>query len=212
VLVSRPLWLFLALLAFSCVHAGLAHAQQEQPRREAILLVAHPAMTDLRFAETVVLVTFPPDAGPEGVVLNKPSLVELRSIWPDRPDRQRRTDVIHYGGPVEPDGLLFVFRMAPAPQRALWVTDDVYFSGDGRLLDKLLEEPQPVKHQRFFAGFAGWAPGQLENEIAWGGWYVLPVDPEVIFEMPVDDMWQKLLERATLPRAGTSLPALSSRL
>ena len=176
-------------------------AQEGGREKEAILLVAHPAMTDLRFAETVVLVTFPPDAGPEGVVLNKPSLVELRSIWPQRPDRQGRTDIIHYGGPVEPDGLLFVFRMTPPPQRALWVTEDVYFSGDGQLLEKLLEEKEPVKYQRFFAGFAGWAPGQLQDEIDWGGWYVLPVDPEVIFDMPVEGMWERLLERATLPRA-----------
>ncbi|MGH8247841.1 MAG: YqgE/AlgH family protein [Gammaproteobacteria bacterium] len=178
-----------------------ARAQQEEAQREAILLVAHPAMTDLRFAETVVLVTFPPDAGPMGVVLNKPSLVELRTIWPEHPDRQGRIDIVHYGGPVEPDGLLFVFRMTPAPRRALWVTDDIYFSGDGKLLDELMHERQPVPHQRFFAGYAGWAPGQLEDEIAWGGWYVLPVDAEVIFDMPVEDMWERLLERATLPRA-----------
>jgi putative transcriptional regulator len=194
--MSRALAAVLVAVAL-CLPA----AAQQAGRREAILLVAHPSMTDLRFAETVVLVTFPPDSGPEGVVLNKPSLVELRSVWPNRPERQGRTDLIHYGGPVEPDGLLFLFRMKPPPQRALWVTEDIYYSGDGQLLDKLLEENKPVKHQRFFAGFAGWAPGQLENEIAWGGWYVLPVDSEVIFDMPIEGMWEKLLERATLPRA-----------
>jgi putative transcriptional regulator len=186
--------------AWGCLPTELP-AEEDVPRKEAVLLVAHPAMTDLRFAETVVLVTFPPDAGPMGVVLNKPSLVELRTIWPDHPGRQGRTDIIHFGGPVEPDGLLFLFRMAPAPKRAVWVTDDIYFSGDGKLLDQLLTEPRPVAHQRFFAGYAGWAPGQLENEIDWGGWYVLPVDEEVIFDMPVADMWERMLERATLPRA-----------
>ena len=187
--------ILLAIAIFPSAYA------EEAARKEAVLLVAHPAMTDLRFAETVVLVMFPPDAGPEGVVLNKPSVVELRSVWPDRPDRQGRTDIVHHGGPVEPDGLLFVFRMTPTPQRALWVTEDIYFSGDGDLLNKLLEEKGPVAHQRFFAGYAGWAPGQLESEIAWGGWYVLPVDPEVIFDMPVENMWETLLLRATLPRA-----------
>lgn len=181
-------------------------AQESGGQKEAILLVAHPAMTDLRFAETVVLVTFPPDAGPMGVVLNKPSLVELRTIWPELPGRQGRTDLVHYGGPVEPDGLLFVFRMTPPPKRAVWVTDDIYFSGDGKLLDRLLTEPRPVRNQRFFAGYAGWAPGQLENEIDWGGWYVLPIDEEVIFGMPVEDMWERLLERATLPRASLQEP------
>jgi len=211
--MRSTLRLMLAAAAFTALSPGdHAQAQRDRPDREAILLVAHPAMTDLRFAETVVLVMFPPDSGPEGVVLNKPSLVELRTIWPERPDRQGRTDIIHYGGPVEPDGLLFVFRMTPVPQHALWVTDDIYFSGDGRLLEQLLEEPRPVRHQRFFAGYAGWAPGQLEDEISWGGWYVLPVDPEVIFHMPVEDMWERLLERATLPRASVSPPALCAAL
>jgi putative transcriptional regulator len=158
-------------------------------------------MTDLRFAETVVLVTFPPDAGPMGVILNKPGALELRSIWPERQDRQGRTDIIHYGGPVEPDGLLFVFRMQPAPQKAQWVTGDVYLSGDGPLLDKLLEAPRPVPDQRFFAGYAGWAPGQLDDEIGMGGWYVLPVDSTIIFGTPANGMWEKMLEQATMLRA-----------
>jgi putative transcriptional regulator len=189
------------LAAWPC-GAGTAHAQQNPAeRKEAILLVAHPAMTDLRFAETVVLVTFPPDTGPMGVILNKPGALELRSIWPDRPERQGRTDIIHYGGPVEPDELLFLFRMQPRPVKALWVTEDIYFSGDGPLLDQLLEARTPVAHQRFFAGYAGWASGQLDDEIGMGGWYVLPVDAEVIFGMPSEGMWEKMLERATMLRA-----------
>jgi putative transcriptional regulator len=188
-----------------CAASGGVRAQQETPqaeRNEAILLVAHPAMTDPRFAETVVLVAFPPDTGPMGLILNKPGALELRSIWPDRADRQGRTDIIHYGGPVQPDGLLFLFRMRPAPQKALWVTEDIYFSGDGPLLDQLLQTPSPVRDQRFFTGYAGWAPGQLDGEIGMGGWYVLPVDSEVIFGMPAEGMWEKMLDRATMLRAG----------
>ncbi len=199
----RKIRLFVLFLSAPFAILPMLHAQdaREATAREAILLVAHPVMTDMRFAETVVLVTFPPDTGPMGVVLNKPTAVQLREIWPDRPDRQGRTDIIHYGGPVQPDGLLFVFRMSPPPKKALWITDDIYLSGDSALLDSLLARPKPVPTQRYFAGYAGWAYGQLEDEIAWGGWYVLRIDPDVIFNMNSEDMWQKLLERATLPRA-----------
>jgi putative transcriptional regulator len=191
----RLAWLAITLAAFTSAPA------QEAPR-EAVMLVAHPAMTDLRFAESVVVVTFPPDTGPMGVILNKPGPLTLNTIWPDRPDRATRTDTLYYGGPVEPDGLLFVFRMSPPPERALWVTDDIWFSGDGAILEALLNEPAPVpERQRFFTGYAGWAPGQLEYEIALGGWYVLQVDPEVIFHMEAEGMWERMLERATLPRA-----------
>jgi putative transcriptional regulator len=190
--------ILLAIAIFPSAYA------QEAARKEAVLLVAHPAMTDLRFAETVVLVMFPPDAGPEGVVLNKPSLVELKSVWPDRPDRQGRTDIVHYGGPVEPDGLLFVFRMTPTPQRALWVTEDVYFSGDGDLLNKLLEEKGPVAHQRFFAGYAGWAPGQLEDEIKRNGWLTVGADLDVIFQVPPEGRYDAALRALGVTTANLS--------
>ncbi len=198
--ILGPRWLPALLSAALLVLAGPSPAQ-ELARREAVLLVAHPDMPDPRFAETVVLVSYPPDSGPMGVVLNRPGPLELRALWPDREDRQGRTDRIDFGGPVEPDGLLFVFRMSPPPERAVWITGDIYFSGDGEILNRLLALPEPPSDQRFFAGFAGWAEGQLEFEIAEGVWYVLPPDPRVIFEMDALQMWRRLLERATLPRA-----------
>jgi putative transcriptional regulator len=198
--LSRAVLLPVMLATLAALPAAAETPPEQQ--REAIMLVAHPSMTDLRFAESVVVVTFPPDTGPMGVILNKPGPLKLNSVWPDRADRQARTDTLYYGGPVEPDGLLFLFRMSPAPQRALWVTDDIHFSGDAAILDALLAEPTPVPdRQRFYVGYAGWAPGQLEYEIGLGGWYVLQVDPDVIFHMDTGDMWQRMLERATLPRA-----------
>jgi putative transcriptional regulator len=194
----RPLFLLAALALLAT--ASPARAQETPQQREAIMLVAQPGMIDPRFAETVVLVTFPPDAGPMGVVLNRPSPLELRSIWPDRSDRQGRTELIHFGGPLQPDGLLFVFRMTPAPEKALWVTGNIYLSGDGDILERLMAIPEPPADQRFYAGYAGWAEGQLEHEIELRGWYVLKPDPEVIFEMNALDMWERMIERATLPR------------
>jgi putative transcriptional regulator len=193
--------IFCAAAAASLLPAGETYAQKTAAK-EAVLLVAHPGMVDPRFASSVVLVTFPLDAGPMGVILNQPSTVELRSIWPQRPERQGRTDLIYFGGPVEPDGLLFVFRMSPPPAKAVWAIGDIHLSGDGQLLEKLLEKTSPVPDQRFFAGYAGWAPGQLESEIDQGGWYVLPADENVIFTLSGEKLWEDLLKRATMLRAG----------
>ena len=195
-----------ALLALG----GSACAQEAAPEREAVLLVAHPGMIDPRFAETVVLVTFPSDAGPMGVILNRPGPLEIRSLWPDRPERQKRDDRIFFGGPVQADGLLFVFRMSPPPEKAQWVMGDVYLSGDGALLDRLMAIPEPPVDQRFFAGYAGWAVGQLEYEIEQGGWYVLQADLRVIFEMNALDMWERMLQRATLPRTSLEKPCCAT--
>ncbi len=170
-------------------------------QHDSILLVAAQHMMDPIFARTVVLVMFPTDAGPSGVILNRPTPMKLRDIWPDQPQRQGRTDTLHFGGPVEPDGLLFLFRMTPPPERAWWAVDNIYFSGDGELLETLLAKTEPDPDQRFFAGLAGWAPGQLENEIARGDWHVLSADPEVIYDTELHTLWQRMHQLATLPRA-----------
>ena len=196
--------IYISLLVCTAIlsAASLSAAQtNSKGQRDSILLVAARHMMDPNFARSVVLVMFPTDTGPSGVVLNRPSPMMLRDIWPDREQRQRRTDTLYIGGPVQPDGLLFLFRMTPPPERAWWAIDDIYFSGDGEILDRLLEEPEPVTGQRFFAGFSGWAPGQLEHEIARGDWHVLEADPEVIYDTELDTLWWRMYQRATLPRA-----------
>ena len=173
-------------------------------QRDSILLVAARHLADPIFGHSVVLVMFPTDTGPSGVVLNRPSSLTLRDVWPGREDRQSRTDTLCIGGPVQPDGLLFLFRMTPPPERAWWAIEDIYFSGDGELLETLLKQPEPVTGQRFFAGYSGWAPGQLENEIARGDWHVLEADPKVIYDTELETLWWRMYQRATLPRASVS--------
>ena len=182
----------------------LAQPQEHEPegQKESILLVAARHMQDLNFARSVVLVMFPLDAGPSGVILNRPTDMMLRDIWPEHPERQGRTDTLYIGGPVNPNGLSFMFRMTPPPERAWWAVDDVYLSGDADLLEVLLEDPEPDPEQRFFAGFAGWAPGQLEREIARGDWHVLRADDEVLYDAEPGTLWRRMYQRATLPRAG----------
>jgi putative transcriptional regulator len=180
-----------------------AQAQEHNPKqqKESILLVAARHLTDINFARSVVLVMFPTDTGPSGVILNRPTEMMLRDIWPERPDRQGRTDTLYVGGPVKPNGLLFMFRMSPPPERAWWTAEDVYFSGDSDLLETLLEHPGAIADQRFFAGYAAWAPEQLEHEIARGDWHVLSVDTDVLYDTEPDSLWWRMYQRATLPRA-----------
>ena len=176
----------------------------ESESRDSILLVAARHLNDPNFARSVVLVMFPPDAGPSGVILNRPTSMTLRDIWPEPDKRHGRTDALYIGGPVEPDGLLFLFRMAPPPSRAWRATEDIYFSGDGQLLEKLLEQTDSIQQQRFFAGYAGWATGQLEWEISRGDWHVLEVDPEIIYDTDPETLWTRMYQRATLLRASVS--------
>jgi putative transcriptional regulator len=199
----RGLTLGLILLAIAgfCT-AGLVHAQAENER--AFLLVAKPGMLDPIFDKTVVLAVRPDDGGPIGVILNRPSTVSLRELFPDRPEMANRRDLVFLGGPVEPDALLFAFRSPRKPAKGLSVADDIYISGFSDVLAEVLKHPENAAQQRFFTGFSGWAAGQLENEIAQGGWYVLRFDARAVFDMNPLTMYEDMLKRATTSRIEAS--------
>ena len=192
--------LFAAMLVLA---AGSLRAQVKVAQIEsehAFLLVAKRGMLDGNFAGTVVLAVRPDDGGPVGVILNRPSTVELRSLYPDRADIAGRRDLLFLGGPLQPDALLLAFRSPRKPSKGLFVADDIYISGFSEVLDEILKHPENAGQQRFFAGFSGWAAGQLEDEIAQGGWYVLRFDARAVFDMNPLTMYQELLKRAAVPR------------
>ena len=178
--------------------SGMVHAQVETER--VFLLVAKGGMMDPTFSKTVVLAVRPDDGGPVGVILNRPSTVELRSLYPDRAEIANRRDLVFLGGPVEPDALLFAFRSPRKPSKGLFVAADIYLSGFSEVLAEILKHPENAGQQRFFTGFSGWAAGQLEDEIAQGGWYVLRFDARAVFDMNPLTMYEELLKRATVPR------------
>jgi putative transcriptional regulator len=191
----------LSLTAVLLLAPAPAPAQTETAR--TFLLVAQPDMLDPNFSRTVVLVTRPEDSGPLGVILNRPTNVQLRELYPERTELAGRDDLVFFGGPVQPDALLFAFRSAAKPPKGLAVTSDIYISGFSEVLDELLKHPENAHEQRFFAGYAGWAQGQLEFEIERGGWYRLPLDVDAIFKMNPLTIYEDLVKRATVRRIET---------
>ena len=178
--------------------SGIVHAQVETER--VFLLVANAGMMDPTFSKTVVLAVRPDDGGPVGVILNRPSTVELRSLYPGRADTADRRDPVFIGGPVQPDALLFAFRSPRKPSKGLFIADDIYISGFSEVLDEILKHPENAGQQRFFIGFSGWAAGQLEDEIAQGGWHVLRFDARAVFDMNPLTMYEEMHKRASVPR------------
>ena len=162
----------------------------------AIFLVAKPELLDPHFAQSVVLVVFPKDAGPVGVILNRPVPLTLKDVFSEEPRLRGRGDQLYFGGPVHVNALMFLFRRADAPQNAFPIVGDLYLSGDGGLLDEMLSRSDG-QVQRFFLGYSGWATQQLDFEIAEGGWYVVPADLETVLKGDPKTLWRDLLLRAT---------------
>jgi putative transcriptional regulator len=187
-MLRRLLLLCLLLLA------APSNGQQESGA-DPVLLVASTELQDPNFAHSVVLVLFPAGGSPTGVILNRPTRLAWSEAFPDEPALRARADPIYFGGPVRINALWFLFRQGTPQGNVLPVLDDLYLSSDGELLDRLLETHALV--DRFFVGYSGWAPAQLDMEIAQGAWHVLPADLDVILKMDPETMWRELLLRAT---------------
>jgi putative transcriptional regulator len=185
------------VLAAVLLPAGVAHAEDD-PLANGVLLVAKPELFDPNFRETVVLITQPvPGGGPLGVILNRPTDARLSEAWTDAGAVPEQFDQLYGGGPVMRNRVLFLVRSSARVENGLRVLDDVYMSGDPELLKKIVASDVKVKSLRAYAGYAGWAPRQLQAEIAAGGWYVVPADADTIFTADVTTMWPELIRKIT---------------
>mgnify|MGYP001361144205 CR=1 FL=1 len=163
----------------------------------AIFLVASGGLKDPNFRETVVLVTQPPRGGPWGVIINRPLEQRLSEVFTEYETLKGRKDVLHSGGPVQRDGLVFLVRTTEPPPRSVPVLKDVHFVSDLDWIDALFKRPDPTRGLRVYYGHAGWAPGQLQNELERGGWHVVPADAATVFDKDPEHIWPELIKRAT---------------
>ena len=189
----------LLLLAALLGSLPLASAQTGK-NPNGVFLVATPEVIDPNFRRSVVLVTQAADGGSVGFIVNRPGQRSLAQILPDNEVLKRFTEPLYLGGPVEAAGLFAVFRASENPPGALRVLGDVSFALDPAVVEQLLHAPP--RRVRFFNGYAGWAPGQLELELDRGGWYVVYADADTVFRKDMNTLWQELLVRA---RAITAL-------
>lgn len=171
----------------------------------AIFLVAARELNDPNFRQTVILVTHPRQGGPWGVIINRPLQQRLSDVFTDHDTLKGRKDVLFFGGPVARDGLVFLVRSASPPPRSVALLRDVYFTGDTDWIDEQLKRPEPTRGLRVYSGYSGWAPGQLQREIARGGWHVHPADAETVFDKDPSRIWPELIERATTKRTNFTM-------
>lgn len=162
---------------------------------EGRFLVATETLQDPNFSRTVILMLSHDAEGAMGVVLNRPSDIGLRDAVPGISELRGRDDRLFFGGPVGLNLMIVLLRSARQPKEARRVFGDVYVTGSLAALREALVRKGKVERLRAFVGHAGWAPGQLENEIARGDWRVIDADPRLIFDTAPGEVWPKLHER-----------------
>lgn len=197
--MSRVVYLILRTLAAALLMqaAVVAHAA-DTALANGVFLVANPDLPDPNFRETVVLITQPEvGGGPLGVIVNRPIAAKLSEVIPGAATVPEQFDQIYGGGPVARNRLLFLIRSPEPPERSLQVLRDVYLSGDRELLEKIVRGEMTVPTFRAYAGYSGWARGQLQAEIVRGGWYVIQADADTVFAADVSTIWPGLIKRIT---------------
>jgi putative transcriptional regulator len=165
-----------------------AGADQGKPLT-AILIVARPRLPDPNFADSVVLVMNNLGPAPVGIIINRPTAVPVAQLFPDMKALARLPDKVYFGGPVDIDSVWYLFRAKAPPRHAIRTFDGVYLSADRDLLLELLRREKPMEGLRIFIGHAGWAPGQLEGEIAQKDWTLEHAASAAVFGGKRDAPW-----------------------
>jgi putative transcriptional regulator len=194
-------------VALFALLAAAAAAQAQAPSK-AVFLIARPGMPDPNFRETVVLVVQSEGGGEAtGVIINRPTNRSLAEILPGE-RFSRFTDPIFFGGPVAQQGLFALFESDKYSGAAVPMLPEVWLAVLPDSVDGLVNNP-PAK-VRFFSGYAGWAPGQLQGEVDRGDWLVAEADAKEIFLKDTSKLWQDMVRRARAVRARTEGVAISS--
>ncbi len=169
------------------------------------ILIAEPFLQGPYFNRSIVFLTEHGDDGAVGFVLNKSS-----DLYPDEviEDLFNFKGELYVGGPVSANTLYFIHTLGDKVPDAVQITDSLYWGGDFEVIKNLVNTGLADHTQvKFFAGYSGWAPGQLEGEIDENSWIVADVDADMIMDEDVDHIWKQAMESlGTVFKAWTNFP------
>lgn len=164
------------------------------PLAKGVFLVADPHMGGPYFANSVVLLLEYDDTGAFGVIVNRPTNIPLANVVPDLKGVEKLKGHMFVGGPVSRNSPVMLLRTDNKPDNVdKSVMDGVYYVTEHKYMSKIVEEIKPEDRIRVYAGYAAWYPGQLEAEVARGGWVVLKADPYTVFDKNPATVWDDLI-------------------
>ncbi len=170
-------------------------------------LIAMPAMADPNFSKTLTFICEHNEQGALGVVVNRPidltlhALLEQVAITPQ--SEACRHLLVHYGGPVQTDRGFVLHAPAGTWQSTLAVGEGLGLTTSRDILQAVARGAGPL-NLLVTLGYAGWAPGQLEHELAQNAWLTVHADPRILFKTPAAERYD-----ASLKLLGIDLAMLS---
>ncbi len=158
------------------------------------VLISEPFLQDNYFKRSIVLITEHDDIeGSIGFVLNKPIDIAINDIIDDFPETNASLSL---GGPVNTNTLHYIHTLGDIIPDSNPVIGNVYWGGDFDVVEKLIKSGNITNSQiKFFLGYSGWSPNQLEEELENSAWLVSELTPEEIMGDISKSYWKRLLQK-----------------
>ncbi|MGI9329444.1 MAG: YqgE/AlgH family protein [Gammaproteobacteria bacterium] len=162
----------------------------EQPAAGQFLIASRDLQGET-FRKTVILLLDYSETGAMGLIVNRQTELTRADLLANGESEGTYTGKVYLGGPVETDSLRVLQRTTQPPENSLEVLDGMHMISinETRLVNLAGDE----KTLRFYLGYSGWGPGQLDKEIARGSWHLAPATVEMVFARDPRDTWQQLV-------------------
>ena len=186
-----------ALFMAACALVAIAWASPVRPAddSDSIILIAKRQLQDKLYGSTI-LIARPIGADRHvGFIINKPTQMTLGKLFPAHEPSRKVADPVFLGGPVSPEVIFAMVHGKESPGgRSIKILDDLYLAIDSDVVDRVIEK-QPAK-ARFFAGMVLWRPGELNDEVKRGLWYLHDAKADLVLRKPIESMWEELVGRS----------------
>ncbi len=161
------------------------------------LLIAMPGMPDPNFSSTVTLICEHNNDGALGIVINRPLQMQLGGLFKQLEvtgaNLAAAKSPVMLGGPVGPDKGFVLHNCGYSFEHSIAISDEIQLTFSRDILDSLAAGDGPAK-SLVALGYAGWQPGQLEDEMSSNSWINVPASPDIVFDMPFGKRWSAAAE------------------
>jgi len=177
-----------SLAVFLVTGAGAAAPE------ETVLLVAKRQLEDPIWGSTIVLAKPVQGGGHIGFIVNKPTKMTLAEVFPEHEPSKKVVDPLFLGGTVDMSQVFaLVERHGGKKDGSIRIAPDLFLAYETKTVDRIIESESD--HARFFLGLVVWRPGQLDDELDRGLWYVDEPEAKLVMRRKTDNMWEELVRR-----------------
>lgn len=183
---------FMFLVALLTVLVAPARAADlEQP----VMLVAKPQLKDAFYGSTILLAKAIGNNQHIGFIINKPTSVTMGQAFPGYGSAENEADFVFLGGPANSNMIFALVNRQDSPGRGtIPFAPDIHLAIAAEAVARVIKTD--ADHARFLLGAVVWRPGELQDELRRGLWYVLEPEAELVLRKKTDGLWEELVRRS----------------